>query len=76
MPVKVPGGLNPVIAVPGYTPRLPLTIVKPALVIVVPASTPYVPAVPRLMSCCAWTTCVKREVISSPNNMFSEDRKI
>lgn len=40
VPVKVPGGLKPVIEDPGERPRLPLTTVLPVFVIVVAANTP------------------------------------
>ena len=42
----IPGG-NPVIAVPGLTPRSPFTTVGPVLVTVVPASTAKLAVVPR-----------------------------
>jgi hypothetical protein len=45
-PFTVPGG-NPVIAVPGLTPRSPLIVLGPVLVTVDPASTAKLPAVPR-----------------------------
>jgi hypothetical protein len=45
-PFTMPGG-NPVIAVPGLTPRSPLTMLGPVLVTVDPASTAKLPAVPR-----------------------------
>ncbi len=45
-PVTMPGG-NPVIAVPGLTPRSPLMTLAPVLVTALPASTPKLPAVPR-----------------------------
>ena len=44
--VTIPGG-NPTTAVPGLTPRLPLTVVTPVLVTVVPARTANDAAVPR-----------------------------
>jgi len=46
-PLSMPGG-NPVIAVPGETPRSPLMIVIPVLVTVVAPRTPKVAADPRL----------------------------
>ncbi len=45
-PVTMPGG-NPVTAVPGLTPRSPLTLVWLVLVTVLPARTPKLLAVPR-----------------------------
>jgi hypothetical protein len=45
-PFTIPGG-NPVMEVPGETPRLPFTTLKPALVIVDPARAPKEPDVPR-----------------------------
>jgi len=44
--LTVPGG-NPVIAVPGLTPRSPLIVLGPVLVTVDPASTAKLAAVPR-----------------------------
>jgi hypothetical protein len=44
-PPTVPGG-NPVIAVPGLTPRSPPKVLGPVLVTVCPPSTEYVPALP------------------------------
>src|SRR6185369_11338016 len=46
----LPGG-NPVIAVPGHTPTLPVTTVGPVLVTAEPARTPKLAAVPREMFC-------------------------
>jgi hypothetical protein len=49
VPFTIPGG-NPVIALPmpGLIPRSPLMMVDPVLVTALEASTPKVPAVPRL----------------------------
>src|SRR5207245_6085976 len=51
VPFTVPGPpsivKNPVTAVPGLTPRSPLTVVPPVLVTVEPARTPNVAADPR-----------------------------
>lgn len=47
-PLETPGG-NPVIAVPGLSPSLPLTMVSPVLVMVDAAKTPYAPAVPKVI---------------------------
>lgn len=44
--MKVPGG-NPVIAVPGLTPRSPSMTVLPVFVTVDPPRTPNVAAVPK-----------------------------
>src|ERR1700680_2973712 len=49
-PVTVPGG-KPVTAVPGLTPRSPVTAVRPVLVTVVPARTAKLAAVPRGGAC-------------------------
>src|SRR5438093_744455 len=46
VPLTVPGG-NPVTAVPGLSPRSPLTLVAPVLVTVEPARTANVLAAPR-----------------------------
>ncbi len=46
VPVTVPGG-NPVTAVPGLTPRSPITVVEPVLVMALPASAPKLAAVPN-----------------------------
>ena len=46
VPLTMPGG-KPVIAVPGLTPRSPLSRLGPVLVTVLPASTAKLPAVPR-----------------------------
>ncbi len=46
-PVTVPGG-KPVIAVPGLTPKLPISVVGPVFVTVEPASTAKLAAVPKL----------------------------
>ena len=45
--VWLPGG-NPVREVPGESPMSPLMVVGPVLVMVLPARTAYVDAVPRL----------------------------
>jgi hypothetical protein len=55
VPVTTPGPpgaipVIPVMAVPGLTPRLPITTVFPVLVTVEPARTPKVPTVvPRVI---------------------------
>src|SRR5439155_14298005 len=46
VPLTVPGG-NPVTAVPGLSPRSPLTVVAPVLLTVEPARTANVLAAPR-----------------------------
>lgn len=46
-PITIPGG-KPVTALPGETPRFPVTTVGPVLVTVLPARTPKLDAVPRL----------------------------
>src|SRR5687768_10553399 len=46
VPLTVPGG-NPTTAVPGATPRSPVTVVAPVLVTVVPPRTAYPAADPR-----------------------------
>jgi hypothetical protein len=51
-PFTVPGG-NPVIAVPGLTPKSPLMTLGPVLVTVVPARTAKLLAVPRSTGACA-----------------------
>src|SRR5438552_6653078 len=51
VPLTVPGG-NPVTAVPGLTPRSPLTVVAPVLVTVEPARTANVVAAPRATGAC------------------------
>jgi hypothetical protein len=51
-PSTVPGG-NPVTAVPGLTPRSPVTTLGPVLVTVVPARTAKALAVPRPTGDCA-----------------------
>src|SRR2546426_20810 len=51
VPLTIPGG-NPVTAVPGLSPRSPLTVVAPVLVIVEAASTANVLAAPRATGAC------------------------
>ncbi len=51
-PTTVPGG-NPVIAVPGATPRSPLRMLGPVFVTVEPARTTNESAVPRLIAVAA-----------------------
>src|SRR5207245_6048936 len=51
VPLTVPGG-NPVTAVPGLSPRSPLTVVAPVLVTVEPARTANVLAAPRATGAC------------------------
>src|SRR5438093_4553128 len=51
VPLTVPGG-NPVTAVPGFSPRSPLTLVAPVLVTVEPARTANVLAAPRATGAC------------------------
>src|SRR5688572_1042559 len=51
VPLTVPGG-NPVTAVPGLSPRSPLTLVAPVLVTVEPARTANVLAAPRATGAC------------------------
>src|SRR5437660_12932642 len=55
VPLTVPGG-NPVTAVPGLSPRSPLTLVAPVLVTVEPARTANVLAAPRATG--AWPAAV------------------
>src|SRR5207245_4414492 len=55
VPLTIPGG-NPVTAVPGLTPRSPLTLVAPVLVTVEPARTVNVLAAPRATG--AWPAAV------------------
>src|SRR5207253_11114904 len=50
-PLTIPGG-NPVTAVPGLSPRSPLTVVAPVLVTVEPARTANVLAAPRATGAC------------------------
>src|SRR2546421_12888875 len=50
-PLTIPGR-NPVTAVPGLSPRSPLTLVAPVLVTVEPARTANVVAAPRAMGAC------------------------
>ncbi|WP_246507059.1 hypothetical protein [Actinocrinis puniceicyclus] len=50
--VTMPGG-NPVIAVPGLTPRSPLIWLAPVLVTAEPANTAKLAAVPRSTGACA-----------------------
>src|SRR5438105_10633063 len=50
-PLTIPGG-NPVTAVPGLSPRSPLTLVAPVLVTVEPARTANVVAAPRATGAC------------------------
>jgi hypothetical protein len=47
VPMTVPGG-KPVIALPGHTPRSPVTTVKPVFVTVEPPRTAKLVAVPRV----------------------------
>src|ERR1041385_287591 len=51
VPFTIPGG-NPVTAVPGLSPRSPLTVDAPVLVTVEAARTTNVPADPRAMGAC------------------------
>ena len=55
VPLTVPGG-KPVTAVPGLSPRSPLTVVAPVLVTVEAARTANVPAAPRATG--AWPAAV------------------
>jgi hypothetical protein len=52
VPRTIPGG-NPVTAVPGLSPRSPVTILEPVLVIVEPPRTAKLCAVPRLACACS-----------------------
>src|SRR5439155_779056 len=51
VPLTLPGG-NPVTAVPGLSPRSPLTVVAPVLLTVEPARTANVLAAPRATGAC------------------------
>src|SRR5688572_10761918 len=63
VPLTVPGG-NPVTAVPGLSPRSPLTVVAPVLVTVEPARTANVVAAPRATG--AWPPGVAAVVKLQP----------
>jgi hypothetical protein len=63
-PVTVPGG-KPVTAVPGLTPRSPVTAVKPVLVTVVPARTAKLAAVPRGGACADACEGAKRSMTTA-----------
>ena len=79
-PVTMPLGAppNPVTAVPGLTPRSPLTRVGPVLVTVDPARTPKLPAVPRPTATAAalavdWlATSTAAEAMSTSNTAGQE----
>src|SRR5688572_28861010 len=67
IPLTVPGG-NPVTAVPGLSPRSPLTLVAPVLVTVEPARTANVLAAPRATGACpAAAAAVVSAGIANPN---------
>src|ERR1044071_1387524 len=60
VPFTIPGG-NPVTAVPGLSPRFPLTVVAPVLVTVDAPKTANVPADPRATG--AWPPTVLPAVV-------------
>jgi hypothetical protein len=68
VPLSVPGG-KPVAALPGLKPKLPLIMLEPVFVIVDPASTAKLPAVPRPTDACAVFTGTA--IITNSNNVSS-----